>query len=114
MGHLSVEYGVGSVLPSGPGMDRSVLCHWSRHLSEGVFTPKFIELLSIDLDASFTHTYAPGTRRKIKAALSLGATMEEITEVLKVCVAQGVCARSLRVPTLAEKLEMLERQTDSD
>ena len=36
--------------------------------------PKFVELLSIALDASVTHMYAPGTRRHIKSALTLGAT----------------------------------------
>ncbi len=56
----------------------------------GVMSPKEVELLSIACDASFTHMYAPGTRRHIKAALKLGATMEEIMEVLKLCVVQGV------------------------
>ena len=35
----------------------------------GVLPPKEVELLSIALDASFTHMYAPGTRRHVKAAL---------------------------------------------
>src|SRR5262245_30820917 len=39
-----------------------------------ILSPKMVELLSIALDASFTHMYAPGTRRHIKAALDLGAT----------------------------------------
>ena len=52
--------------------------------------PKLAEFLSIALDASHTHMYAPGTRRHIKAALKLGATVEEIMEVLKLCVVQGV------------------------
>lgn len=52
----------------------------------GLFTPKEIELLSIAFDASYTHMYAPGTRRHIKGALKAGATMEEIMEVLKLCV----------------------------
>ena len=51
-----------------------------------LMTPKLIELLSIAFDASYTHMYAPGTRRHIKAALKVGATMEEIMEVLKICV----------------------------
>ena len=46
--------------------------------------------------------YAPGTRRHIKAALRLGATMEEIMEVLKLCVVQGVQACNLGVPILDE------------
>ena len=38
---------------------------------------KDVELLSIAFDGSVTHMYAPGTRRHIKGALKLGATMEE-------------------------------------
>lgn len=70
----------------------------------GTFTPKEVELLSIAFDASFTHMYAPGTRRHIRGALDAGATVEEIMEVLKLCVAQGVQACNLGVPILAEEL----------
>lgn len=69
-----------------------------------VFTPKEMELLSIAFDASFTHMYAPGTRRHIHNALAAGATPEEIMEVLKICVAQGVQACNLGVGILAEEL----------
>ena len=69
------------------------------------FTPKEVELLSIAFDASYTHMYAPGTRRHIKGALKARATMEEIMEVLKLCVVQGVQACNLGVPILAEELE---------
>jgi alkylhydroperoxidase/carboxymuconolactone decarboxylase family protein YurZ len=71
----------------------------------GTFTPREVELLSIAFDASYTHMYAPGTRRHIKGALAAGATMEEIMEVLKLCVVQGVQACNLAVPILAEELE---------
>jgi alkylhydroperoxidase/carboxymuconolactone decarboxylase family protein YurZ len=80
----------------------------------GVFTQKEIELLSIALDASYTHMYAPGTRRHIKAALGLGATMEEITEVLKLCVVQGVESCNLGVPILTEELEDFQRRQRSE
>jgi len=70
----------------------------------GVLSPKDVELLSIAFDASYTHMYAPGTRRHIKGALKAGATMEEIMEVLKLCVAQGVQACNLGVPILAEEM----------
>ena len=73
--------------------------------ASGVLSPKDVEFLSIAFDASYTHMYAPGTRRHIKAALKLGATMEEIMEVLKLCVVQGVQACNLGVPILAEELE---------
>jgi alkylhydroperoxidase/carboxymuconolactone decarboxylase family protein YurZ len=70
----------------------------------GVMPAKEIELLSIALDASYTHMYAPGTRRHIKGALKAGATMEEVMEVLKLCVVQGVQACNLGVPILAEEM----------
>jgi len=71
----------------------------------GTFTPKEVELLSIAFDASYTHMYAPGTRRHIKGALKADATMEEIMEVLKLCVVQGVQACNLAIPILIEELE---------
>ena len=69
-----------------------------------VLPAKEIELLSIAFDASITHMYAPGTRRHIKNALKARATIEEIMEVLKICVAYGVQACNLGVPILAEEL----------
>ena len=70
----------------------------------GVLAPKLAELLSIAFDASITHMYAPGTRRHINAALAHGATIEEIMDVLKLCVAQGVQALNMGVPILNEEL----------
>ena len=70
----------------------------------GILPAKEVELLSIAFDASYTHMYAPGTRRHIHNALQAGATMEEIMEVLKLCVVQGVQACNLGVPILAEEL----------
>ena len=72
--------------------------------ASGVLPAKDVELLSIAFDASYTHMYAPGTRRHIRNALKAGATMEEIMEVLKLCVVQGVQACNLGVPILAEEL----------
>ena len=72
--------------------------------ASGVLSAKDVELVSIAFDASFTHMYAPGTRRHIRGALKAGATMEEIMEVLKLCVAHGVQACNLGVPILAEEM----------
>ena len=74
----------------------------------GTFTPKEVELLSIAFDASYTHMYAPGTRRHIKGALKAGATVEEIMEILKLCVVQGVQACNLAIPILIEELERVQ------
>lgn len=72
--------------------------------ASGILPAKEVELLSIAFDASYTHMFAPGTRRHIKNALKAGATMEEIMEVLKLCVAQGVQSCNLGVPILDEEL----------
>jgi alkylhydroperoxidase/carboxymuconolactone decarboxylase family protein YurZ len=80
--------------------------------ASGVMPPKDLELLSIAFDASYTHMYAPGARRHIQAALKVGATMEEIMAVLKLCVAQGVQACNLGVPILAEELARVEHQNN--
>jgi alkylhydroperoxidase/carboxymuconolactone decarboxylase family protein YurZ len=71
----------------------------------GILTARFLELMSIALDASVTHMYAPGTRRHIKAALAAGATPEEIMTVLQICVSVGLesCLRGAAL--LAEELE---------
>ena len=70
-----------------------------------VFARKELELMCIAFDASYTHMYGPGTRHHIKNAVKAGATLEEIMEVLKLCVVQGVQACNLCVPILAEELE---------
>ncbi len=72
--------------------------------ASGIMKPKDLELLSIALDASVTHLYAPGTQRHIRKALQVGATVEEIFEVLKICVAFGFQACNLGVPILEEEL----------
>jgi len=72
----------------------------------GVLPVKEVELLSIALDASYKHIYPAGTRRHIKKALRAGATVEEIMEVLKLCVVQGVQACNVGVPILEEELSV--------
>ncbi|WP_380872115.1 carboxymuconolactone decarboxylase family protein [Sphingomonas sp. DBB INV C78] len=68
----------------------------------GIFTPRFVELLSIAFDASVTHMYTPGTRRHIKGALAAGATPEEIMAVLHLCVSMGLQSCVLGVSILEE------------
>lgn len=75
--HHACRLGAPILLETGAGIDGS-----------RVFTPREMELISIAFDASFTHMYAPGVRRHIKGSLAAGATMEEVMEILKLCVAQ--------------------------
>ena len=59
----------------------------------------------IAFDAAYVHIYGPGTRRHIKNAFRAAASVEEIMEVLKLGVAQGMQACSLGVTILAQELE---------
>ena len=87
-----------------PGWTDAFMATGAGIYASGAFSPREVELLSIAFDASYTHMYAPGTMRHVKGALAAGATMEEIMEVFKLCVAQGVQACNLGVPILAEEL----------
>ena len=87
-----------------PGWTDQFMATGASVYGSGVLDPKTVELLSIAFDASYTHMYAPGTRRHIRAALKLGATVAEVMEVLKLCVVQGVQACNLGIPILAEEV----------
>lgn len=73
---------------------------WRR----SVLPPKTKELVYIAVDASTTHLYEPGLRRHIRNALKLGATREEILEVLELVSVLGIHACNLGVPILAQEL----------
>ena len=93
-----------------PGWTDAFMATGAGIYGGGVMTAKDIELLSIAFDASFTHMYAPGTRRHIQNALKAGASVEEIFEVLKICAAQGIQACNLGVPILEEELSARQRR----
>jgi alkylhydroperoxidase/carboxymuconolactone decarboxylase family protein YurZ len=73
--------------------------------AQSVFSPKEQELLLIAFDAAYVRIYGPGTRRHIKNAFKAGATVEEITQVLKLGVVQGMQACTAGVSILAEELD---------
>ncbi|MFF4762253.1 carboxymuconolactone decarboxylase family protein [Streptomyces sp. NPDC001292] len=78
--------------------------------NSGVLEPKVVELLCIAVDAACTHMYSPGVRRHIRSALELGATREEILEVLKLSTVLGIHACNIGVPILAEELTAHEER----
>ncbi|HKU80879.1 MAG TPA: carboxymuconolactone decarboxylase family protein [Candidatus Tumulicola sp.] len=86
----------------------------SAFYTDGVLTPRFVELISIAFDAAITHMYAPGTRRHMKAALALGASVEQILDVLKICVSQGANALDRAVPVLQEEAEAFDAGAETD
>ena len=61
-------------------------------------------VLVVDDEPDVEILCAPDTRRQIKGALKAGASMEEIIEVLRLCILRGAQACNLGVPILAEEI----------
>lgn len=70
----------------------------------GPLPPKVKELILIAINAATTHLYGPGIRRHMKNAIKLGATRDEILEVLQLTTVLGIHACNMGVPILAEEL----------
>lgn len=76
-------------------------------MRKGVLEPKTIELISIAVDASCTHLYAPGVRRHIRKALELGASVEEVLAVLQLTSVLGIHSMAVGAPLLIEEAQKL-------
>jgi alkylhydroperoxidase/carboxymuconolactone decarboxylase family protein YurZ len=61
-------------------------------------------VLVVDDEPDVEMLHTTGTRRHIKGAPKAGATMEEIMEVLMLCIVRGGQACNLGVPILAEEI----------
>jgi alkylhydroperoxidase/carboxymuconolactone decarboxylase family protein YurZ len=66
---------------------------------------KLKEFIYIAVDANATHMYLPGVRKHMAAALRLGATPQEIMEVLELSATLGIHAMNIGVPILVEVLQ---------
>jgi alkylhydroperoxidase/carboxymuconolactone decarboxylase family protein YurZ len=72
---------------------------------KGPLPKKTKELILIAINVATTHLYAPGTRRHIQNALRLGATREELLEVIQLVTVMGIHSVNMAVPILAEEIE---------
>ena len=103
IGHWNEEWD--SILFLDPVWTNEYMAMCSELYAESVLPPKELELLLVAFDAAYVRIYGPGTRRHIKNAFKAGAKVDEIMEVLKLGVVQGVQACNLGVTLLAEELE---------
>ena len=70
---------------------------------KGVLPPKVKEFIYIAIDASVTHLHSKGLRVHIATALKLGATKEELVEVLELVSGLGVQSSTMGMPILEEE-----------
>ncbi|MBU3067758.1 carboxymuconolactone decarboxylase family protein [Nocardia sp. NEAU-G5] len=73
--------------------------------SSGVLDTKLVELIRFAIDVSATHLYTPGIRRHIRRALELGATRDELLEVIELSSVIGINACATSTPILADELD---------
>jgi alkylhydroperoxidase/carboxymuconolactone decarboxylase family protein YurZ len=72
--------------------------------------PKVKELVCVAVNAAATHLFEPGIRAHVRRALELGATKEELLEVLQLTSTLGIHASTVGVPLLLEATS----ESDSD
>lgn len=70
----------------------------------GPLPAKFKELILVAINAATTHLYAPGVRRHMRNALKLGATPEEVLEVIQLTTVMGIHSCNLAIPILMEEM----------
>lgn len=71
----------------------------------GKLEPKVKELVYIAFNTAATHLYTKGLKLHIENALGLGATPQEILEVMEIASVLGIHAVLAGAPILAEELE---------
>jgi alkylhydroperoxidase/carboxymuconolactone decarboxylase family protein YurZ len=74
----------------------------------GVLEPKVKELINLAISASPTHLSLPAMRMYIQNALQLGASKEEVLEVLKVVSILGMHTCAVGVPLMVEEFDIGE------
>jgi len=93
------------VLALSPNFFEAYMHFSSVPWKHGMLAPKIKEFIYIAIDAATTHLYAPGTRVHIRNAIRLGATRQEIMEVLELTSVLGIHSTTHGVPILLEELE---------
>lgn len=79
----------------------------------GVLEPKVKEFVYVAIDASTTHMFDDGTRGHMANAFNQGATVQELLEVLELCVPIGIQSVMAGLPILEEELAKLGRRLET-
>jgi alkylhydroperoxidase/carboxymuconolactone decarboxylase family protein YurZ len=99
-----------SLLDTDPGFFETFMELVAVPRRSSALDPKVKELVCVAVNASATHLFEPGIRAHVRRALELGATTEELLEVLQLTSTLGIHAATVGVPVLLEALS----ESDSD
>ena len=99
-------------------LDSNFFSTYSRFSSvpskNNALSPKIREFIYIAIDASTTHLYLPGLKLHMENALALGATRDEIMEVLELTSVLGIHTCAMGVPILMDELRKMGRGDEVD
>ncbi|WP_217994723.1 carboxymuconolactone decarboxylase family protein [Alicyclobacillus kakegawensis] len=101
-----------SLLVADPEFFEAYLHYGGVPWQRGHLDPKTKELIHVAVDGAATHLFVPGLRDHIRQALRLGATKEELMEVLELTSTLGIHACNIGVPILVEELIANGEQID--
>jgi alkylhydroperoxidase/carboxymuconolactone decarboxylase family protein YurZ len=93
------------ILEVAPDLFEAYLEFSSVPWKTGTLEPKVKEMIYVAFDASATHLYVPGIKLHLRNAVRLGASVEELTEVLSIVSVVGIHAATTAAPILAELAE---------
>jgi len=93
-----------------PALFEAYFAYSSVPWNHGVLEPKVKEFIYVAIDASTTHMFDDGTRGHMANAFEHGATVDEILEVLELCVPLGIQSVTIGLPILDEELERFDRE----
>jgi alkylhydroperoxidase/carboxymuconolactone decarboxylase family protein YurZ len=96
--------GLDALLEADPAFFEAYLNLGAVPWRSGSLDPKIKEFVLIAVDGAATHLYEPGLRFHIRRAIELGATKEELLEVLQLTSTLGIHACNIGVPILQEAL----------
>ena len=99
-------------------LDSNFFSTYSRFSSvpskNNALSPKIREYIYIAIAASTTHLYLPGLKLHMENALALGATRDEIMEVLELTSVLGIHTCTMGVPILMDELRKMGRGDEVD
>lgn len=93
------------LLEVSPSYFEAALDLWALPHRSGPLEPKVREFILIAVNSAVTHIHEPALRIHIRNALRLGASEEELIEVMQLTSILGVHALSMGVPVLVDELE---------
>jgi alkylhydroperoxidase/carboxymuconolactone decarboxylase family protein YurZ len=110
--HGPLDEAAEQLLSEDPGYFARVLGFTGHAWRHGPLEPRVKALILLAVDAAATHLNGPGAAADVRRALALGATREEVIEVLELTSTMGIHAAITGVPILLEELAAAGQPVD--